>query len=394
MPKMPCRSCPVCDATKRTLIHHQRFVDGPLGDGYDVVVCDECGCGFANGIPSQAVLDSYYAEQSKYTYDQRGGLESIWDFKRFETTLAHLLPYLGSRDAKILDVGCATGGLLSVFKRAGFNNVFGLDPSARCADSARRLHGVIATDGRLLDLVARTDRFDLILMLGVIEHVREAREALGTAKSLLRSGGMLYCAVPDVEGLVDCPNAPYQQFSTEHINFFSSVSLNNLMAKCGMAPVRNWNWKTEWSEGVMEPIASGLFVPFPTAETYFNAGTQLALKAYIEDSARNDSGLVAAIDTLTESQEAVIIWGAGTLARRLLATSSFSAMNIVAFVDSNPKLQGTLLARRPILAPTEMAKHGEPILICSGPFCNEILQTINALKIPNRIIPFCNQLAD
>src|SRR4051812_27365459 len=108
------RPCPVCESRgRRDVLHRQQFVGGPLGDGYDVVVCTACGAGFADRIPEQADLDHYYAERSKYEYAQNGGEESPYDFKRFELIAEQVMSFLSSRDAAILDVGCATGGLLA-----------------------------------------------------------------------------------------------------------------------------------------------------------------------------------------------------------------------------------------------------------------------------------------
>jgi len=184
-------------------------MDGPLGDGYNVVVCTHCGAGFADGIPSQADMDRYYTEQSKYTYDHADGAESPWDLKRFEATVGQITHYLKSRDARILDVGCATGGLLSVFTKSGFENVMGVDPSPACAEAAERLHGVKVLVSTLSQLSNWRERFDLILMLGVLEHLREVKDAVRVASRLLTQGGYLYCAVPDVEGLASCSNAHY-----------------------------------------------------------------------------------------------------------------------------------------------------------------------------------------
>jgi SAM-dependent methyltransferase len=361
-------------------------VEGPLGDGYDVVVCQQCGCGFADGIPSQVDLDRYYSAQSKYTYAQRDGMESVWDFKRFEATASQLVPFIHSRDAKILDIGCATGGMLSVLKGFGFKNLFGVDPSPVCAETATRLHGIPVLAANISQLANQPARFDIILMLGVLEHVRETRDALEYAKALLNEGGLLYCAVPDVEGLLDCNNAPYQQFSLEHLNFFSTKSLNNQLAVVGLAPKKNWQWRTEWRERVMEPIASGLFCLSETSEPTFDTATLPALKAYLDSSAADERRLLEVINDLRDSQEPVLIWGAGTLARRLLVSSSLSEANIVAFVDSNPLLSGKALAGKAILAPSQIREKPEAILICSQPFRMEILESIAALGLPNKII--------
>jgi hypothetical protein len=83
----------------------------------------------------------------------------------------------------------------------------------------------------------------------------------------------------------------------------------------------------------------------------------------------------------------VLVWGAGTLARRLLACSQLSEINIAAFVDSDPQLHGQFLAQRPILNPEELVSRTESILICSVPFKMEICSRIDELGLPNRVIP-------
>jgi len=204
------RPCPVCGGFERRVLHRQRFLEGPLGDGYDVVVCQACGAGFADGIPAQEELDRYYAEQSKYTYHHAGGAESPYDLKRFDAIVEQVTPHLPSRDVRILDVGCATGGLLSVFKQRGFANLLGADPSPACAEAARRLHGVEVRVVTLAQLAGWHERFDLVLMVGVLEHLREVQPAVRAVVDRLNPRGLFYGAVPDVEGLAVCRNAPYQ----------------------------------------------------------------------------------------------------------------------------------------------------------------------------------------
>ncbi len=187
----------------------------------------------------------------------------------------------------------------------------------------------------------------------------------------------------------DSPIVPmlrFQQFSFEHVNFFSVSSLNNLLAASPAWAVCNWRWTTEWREGVMEPIASGLYAFSNAPAVAYDAKTRPALETYIKNSASGDRGLFTVIERLRQSQEPVLVWGAGTLARRLLACSQLSKVNIVAFIDSDLQLQGKQLAGRTILAPQELVSRPEPIVICSVPFNMEIRAKINALDLPNRII--------
>ncbi len=253
------RLCPVCSGIERRLLHRQRFRDGPLGEGYDVVVCSHCGMGFADNIPTQESLDRYYERLSRYTYDHADGAESRYDFTRFEAIADQVIPFMHSREARILDIGCATGGLLSIFKRNGFENVLGVDPSPACAKAARKLHGVEVIPSTMEQMMSWTECFDVILLVGVLEHLREARSALRTVAARLANGGIIYCAQPDVTRFADCINAPFQEFSVEHINFFSEQSLNRLMATCDLVPRRTWHWMIEWREGITDSVVSGIY---------------------------------------------------------------------------------------------------------------------------------------
>jgi SAM-dependent methyltransferase len=411
------------------VLYRQRFLDGPLGDGYDVVVCRQCGAGFAEGIPAQAELDRYYAGQSKYTYDHAGGAESPYDFKRFETIADQVIPFLPSREVRILDVGCATGGLLSVLKQRGFGNVLGVDPSPACVQAARRLHGVEVRTANLAQLAGWQERFDLILLVGVLEHLRDVQPAVRTVAGCLKAGGMLYCAQPDVAAFADCVNAPYQQFSVEHVNFFSEASLNRLMAACGLAPRRTWRWMLEWREGVTDSVVSGIYAAPPAAEVLsaksqvsrirppptaapqissseppsalessffhlesrraaaYDRETEPALQRYLAKCGVEDLKLTTAIEQLVSSREPVLIWGAGTLTRRLLESTRLAEANIVAFVDSNPGIQGRRLAGRDIISPAQIAGRRETIVVCSKAFEREIVRMIrDQMHIANPVI--------
>lgn len=393
------RPCPVCASTaEREVLYRQRFAAGPLGDGYAVSVCAACGAAFADGIPGQFELDAYYAERSKYTYAHADGAESPFDFKRFEAIADQLEPHLPSKAARILDIGCATGGLLAVLQRRGYTHVVGSDPSPACADAARRLHGIEVRTATLAEHAEWTERFDAVLLVGVLEHVREVRAAVGIAAGLLRPGGVLYGAQPDVEGFAACVNAPYQQFSTEHVNFFSTASLTRLLATAELAPVATWRWLVEWREGVTDSVVSGVFA---RSDAGVGAGagapaasacprdvvSRGALVDYVAQSAAGEAATRQLIEELVRTQEPLLVWGAGTLTRHLLATTPLGRANLVAFVDSSPHLHGTELAGRRILAATELGGRPERILICSVVFAREISRMIRSeLRLPNRVI--------
>src|SRR5512147_3197207 len=106
------RCCAVCGSAVSKLLFRQTFSEmssGSLLQGYDVVVCAECGFGFADHIPDQSDFDVHYRDMSKYEYQDRGGQETAFDLTRFRAMADTLSPFLPSLNARLLDVGCATG---------------------------------------------------------------------------------------------------------------------------------------------------------------------------------------------------------------------------------------------------------------------------------------------
>lgn len=397
------RPCPVCDSVgAREVLYRQRFFGGPLGEGYDVAVCGDCGAGFADGILTQNELDRYYAERSKYTYAHAGGAESPYDFKRFEVIADQIEAHLPSRDARILDIGCATGGLLAVLQQRGYTHLLGSDPSPACAEAARRLHGVEVRTATLAEHAAWADRFDAVLLVGVLEHLREVRDALGTVRALLSPGGVVYCAQPDVEAFAACENAPYQQFSTEHLNYFSNPSLARLMEAVGLVEATSWRWMIAWRAGVTDSVVSGVYRAPSAGSAGMARGhqdeslrqsfrrdtvTRPALAAYLARCEAEDAALRRVIDALVVSGEPILVWGTGTLTRRLLATGALEAAKVRAYVDSDSAGAPRTFAGRPVLAPADLLHRSETIFVASRPFADEIVSKIrNELGLKNRVV--------
>jgi SAM-dependent methyltransferase len=381
------RPCPVCEGSNREVLHQQRFCEGALGGGYDVVVCKDCGMGFADGIPDQDELDHYYAEQSKYTYDASGGKESEYDLRRFERIVDQVEPYI-SKDARILDVGCATGGLLSVLKSRGYRNIVGADPSEACAAAARRLYGVTVRTSTVFDLDSWTDEFDLVIMVGVLEHICDVHRAITKLKARIAArSGMIYIAVPDTDGFAECQNAPFQQFSTEHVNFFDSSSVSRAFLAHGMGAARIQRYNVEWRAGIYEPVLSAIFRQTTDLVGAFPSRQEpgCALRRYIEWSRVGDSKLVARLETFRRTRQPVMVWGAGTLARRLYAAGHFDGLHLCGFVDGNPA--GRSIGPFRVLDPAALVKFDGIVLVCSQTFREEIFTRIREeMGLPNELV--------
>ena len=223
------------------MLHHQRFAvsdDYPLPDEYDVVICAECGMVYADTPATQADYDKFYATCS--IYEQPAGASTgatpPEDLARLEQTGALFARHIPSQEARILDVGCANGGLLQVLGRLGFRNLVGVDPSPACVENTRK-SGYASYRGELAHLPAEIGRFDAVILTSVLEHVLDVKSAISALVSVCSEHGRIFLEVPDAAGYADYLHAPFQDINTEHINHFSTASLRNLMAQFGFTPV-------------------------------------------------------------------------------------------------------------------------------------------------------------
>jgi SAM-dependent methyltransferase len=384
------RPCPVCGSLSRTLVFEQRFerVAGSPITGYDVVACRDCGMTFADGIPDQETLAAHYREMSSYEYGQREGRESDHDRARLEIVARDFERFIPSRDLRVLDVGCASGRLPAWLKEHGHTQVMGVDPSPACAAAARRLYGIEVVTGTVQDCGLPELSFGAISMIGVLEHMVDVRDALDGVARLLAPGGILYLEVPDATRFADFPNAPFQDFSTEHINFFGPVSLDNLMGRHGFTRVEQVrNARVQSHASVMSNISAAYRLDGTrTRPLTHDLESEAGLVRYVASCRAEEARIARAIADLVDSRAPLIVWGVGTHTSRLLATSRLAEARIVAFIDSNVHYQNKELIGRPVLPPTALRTRGERVLVSSRPFQAEIAEQIRAMGCANELI--------
>lgn len=384
------RPCPICGSRESRLLFEQRFerMSGvEFIEGYDVVVCAQCGLAFADGIPRQAVLDAYYRDLSKYEYAHKRGKESDLDERRFRDIAATIATFLPSVSSRVLEIGCATGRLLSLLRDTGFGHVQGLDPSPGCARAAWDLYGVPVLVGSMFEIPVPKGSIDFVILIGVLEHVEDVRGAMQHVREVLSPGGRVYAEVPDAANLADRPDAPYQEFSTEHINFFSTVSLENLFRITGFDVVTTGENVRQQHDNTTYPAAFGVFARAESAGAIArDEVTELGLRRYIEESSGVEERTRLAIERVSRGQP-LLVWGTGTHTQRLLAIGAFRKVPIAAFVDSNPKYHGRELHGIPVISPSSLPGRKEPILISTRGFQSEIQDQIrHQLKLDNEII--------
>lgn len=98
------------------------------------------------------------------------------------------------KNAQILEVGCGTGGNLSMLARHGQVSAMELDETACLIANQRQVTKVYL--GSLPERIPFTTEYDLIVILDVLEHLDDDLAALRKLHSQLKPGGWLLITVP------------------------------------------------------------------------------------------------------------------------------------------------------------------------------------------------------
>ena len=136
------------------------------------------------------------------TYDSGGWIESqapevIERLLAVEEKVAFIKRFAPAGARRMLDIGSGMGGYLQAGRRLGMD-VLGYEPSAPHSRIAR---DVFALDVRAEYFTSTDERFDLILLSHVIEHIFEPAPFLEAVVASLAPGGRLLLVTPNAAAL-------------------------------------------------------------------------------------------------------------------------------------------------------------------------------------------------
>jgi SAM-dependent methyltransferase len=263
-------ACPVCGGAER-----QTFYDGLRDRAFrtapgtwTLVRCSTCPSAYLDPRPNPETIEVAY--RSYYTHGSgapppvgrlRRGLandylRARWGYDEAPTVPGgRLIPKVApSRGAlvdreirhlpatpggRLLDVGCGSGAFLAQMAELGWRTQ-GIDPDPAAVAGAREA-GLDVTRGTLadLDLDEHAGAFDAITLGHVIEHLQHPRCDVRRISRLLRPGGLLWIATPNLEAL------GLRRFGRDwlgldpprHLVLFTQTSLDMLLRDSGLEPL-------------------------------------------------------------------------------------------------------------------------------------------------------------
>ena len=159
--------------------------------------------------------------------------------------------------------------------------------------------------------------FAVVSLVAVLEHLVDPASTLcARSAELLRPNGVLYLLVPDAARFTDHVDAPYQEFSVEHINYFTAASLRNLLGSVGLDVVAERDVVLHAEHGRRRPGARGVcaaeMASVRRRGPYRLGWRRRPASTTSRASADEGSRGPATIATLADDQSPIYVWGTGT----------------------------------------------------------------------------------
>lgn len=192
--------------------------------GYDqagLVKCSNCHFVFSCFVPSiQTLIDHYEG------YPRNRAISPI-TLKRYDDLSDELKKY--GKENNWIDVGCGSGDLLYQVQKRGWN-VFGTE----FTDSAVQIckdKGISMHKGPLNTSEYKSDFFDVITSIEVLEHINNPHEEIENFRRILRPGGVLYITTPNFNSISRRILKDRWHIITypEHLCYYSARSLDKLL---------------------------------------------------------------------------------------------------------------------------------------------------------------------
>jgi SAM-dependent methyltransferase len=197
--------------------------------------CADCGFITADVKISAGDLRKLYSRQYFSGGEYKDYLaERRLHEKHFRRRLRLLRQFVDQPEKKFLfEVGCAYGFFLAL-AREHFRRTGGIDISADAAGYAAQTLGLPATVGDFLDYEL-PEAPDVVCLWDTIEHLEKPDLYLEKLSSRMRPGGLVAITTGDIGSVIArLRGARWRQIHPPtHLHYFSKVTLNRLLTRCG-----------------------------------------------------------------------------------------------------------------------------------------------------------------
>ena len=212
--------CPLCTGME--------FLAAQLG----LLKCTQCGLVVSPAIWQPQANEELEEEWFGANYQAQTSFWVRW-FESWNNrrTLRRLVKAKPS-GPRLLEIGVGSGSFLESARKRGFE-VMGCDLSSTICERVRRTHGITMHCGTVAEMEVE-DRFDVVVMNHVLEHVNEPVAFLRDVLRLLAPGGVVHIAVPNV-ACWEAHLPGWTSYEPYHLAYFTPETLGRTVSSGGFS---------------------------------------------------------------------------------------------------------------------------------------------------------------
>jgi SAM-dependent methyltransferase len=247
-------ACPVCRSTTA----RARFA--VQGFAPPVVICEKCGLGRFHPMLDAGAIAALYPDAY---YGEPGA--------KFHPLVERAVRWIGGRHvrflslglapgSRVLDVGCGRGVVLGALADRGLE-VHGVEMSETAARGVDSRAQIRIAPG-LAEAGYPSSYFDQVLIWHVLEHLQAPRETLEEVRRILRPGGRLVVAVPNLASRQAAWSgaAWFHLDLPRHLYHFPLAALRRLLDETGFEPISDHHFSLRqnpfgWIQSVLNRTA-------------------------------------------------------------------------------------------------------------------------------------------
>ena len=218
--------CPLCTANTEP----SRL--GPASFG--LRRCVGCGIVF---LPVESMSEHAQDSQDAFFAEMyRGSWQQLLEVMNAHLVLRRIRKY--KKDGRLLEIGIGNGNFLRTAQSAGYD-CMGVEASEGLVGAFARRSSLPVFHGYLEEFAQRSprERFDVIVMNHVLEHIPDPLTALKQLRELLREGGILHLAVPNVDAW-EAKLHGWSAFEPYHLYYFNPETLAQIAGGAGFTVTR------------------------------------------------------------------------------------------------------------------------------------------------------------
>ena len=206
-------------------------------DNYKITKCLNDGLLYVDPQPSISEHKNFYnidyfEREKRASVDQgyRDYLSEKGTFKKNFFRILHKIEKVKSTKGRILDIGCAFGFFVECARLNGWE-ASGVELNETVAQWARDRLRVNVFNGTVASCNFPGSYFDVVCLIGVIEHLLNPLEELREVFRILKRDGLV-CVIT---GDIDKVTRRWIIKPPEHLYYFSQLTLEKLLMKAGFS---------------------------------------------------------------------------------------------------------------------------------------------------------------